>query len=1406
MKKVLFYLTFLLTTIGGGNSAWADTGTVVFDYSDGGLLKTNLTSNVTHGSTKTITSGPVSLTFIAAAARSVNTNLDEGFVKFEGKSGENTGSSLRVSSSSNYQITSITFTSNKTGFVKNFTASTGTYAPVSSATTGTWSGSADEITFDTELGNVDQLTSISVTYSYVVNQFSGSYPYTWDFTKWETTSAALSDDTNWDTGETTVSYKTSLSSGAALELGGGELPETKGLVFTTTPSSRIVAYPDHYLQMYVTSITVPSLKTGYKVTFVTNTVGGNTSQANIQVSSSDINRETVNGKYVFTYEVPSDGSVTFDVKAMEGNPLQILSISVEKADFAFSEHHTEYWDGATSTNTKSGTYKARTTNFSVRANVPAGASVSKENFTVNSSSDAIDVSNWGFSNSNLASGEIWFNNLIVNKSGVAELTFTYAPKENDDYNPASFTVLVNVVKGNIPYFQFTYNDKNKDERAFSPSPINKTMKYETSEDRLPQFDDVTFTSSNTEVATVDSSTGVITFVKPGISVITATFAGNDRYYGAETYFTLVVTGTENTGTINWTPTIHSPSTPPSPSDGKITLKLGDHAIKYPATSSLGGEVKYMSTDNDIVTVNASGAIEAKHPGVAYIYAYQEGSEGQSWIYKDYKVQVNGGSISIGFEPGSATITKDRILMPRLSIPSLEKADITSLTLTVQSGGESYVSVSPNLLLDEFLEMQGYTIAKVHPRITGLAATSSPVKVTAHFVSPYYNNGEELTADFLVTVTDNTGNFSWATQKTEFTIVEGEFMMMPSITGNANGNIDGLSKGSVNQARQGYVYEIKGSNRSITYNTEDYYYGQGVPDYTLTPAAVGGGQAYIYWIKGMDDSHPALMIYGESAGDLTLTATDSQTGYSPGNITIHVVSKDDNVKTAETNFWNNKKFPFTWDFTNIASADITDDEVHWKTKYYGDVSSNAMDLVTDAESGCHLLGMASSFDYNYSDEQDTDNLIAKNKSGDGKDPQTIAKYICNGEGSDCKVMPAFHGIRIALGNNSHGRFHHKRDKVKLFDTSTKDPRLYLEGGKHYLYLPAVGSSKTPGTAYKLFMKVKGHTLTLKNNSEVDKGNSSHVDVDVLSEDNGNPSTTTIASEYVITKDVKSIISFDIPAEHAGKAVRLGFDKNVDIYWIAFSTEAKTLAKFNNTSRWASTYSYTKDLDLSKSHEAFPNVTAYYASEFSGQNEVKVSEVTNNAVPRETGLLLKAETNPGSTYFIANAENVSAYSAPSAISGTNYLVANPAVGTKINANTTIGDNQYTNFTLAYRYKVVHADGHIDSDYTLADDWSFYRIAPSGMTVSNKNLAYLQVPGDLYVYTNRRAGDAEGNPASQELLKIVFNDANASETTDVNVNTVTERTADNEVWYTLQGVRVSVPTKGGIYIHKGKKVVVK
>lgn len=638
------------------------------------------------------------------------------------------------------------------------------------------------------------------------------------------------------------------------------------------------------------------------------------------------------------------------------------------------------------------------------------------------------------------------------------------------------------------------------------------------------------------------------------------------------------------------------------------------------------------------------------------------------------------------------------------------------------------------------------------------------------------------------------NFEWM-GPAEYTINKGDYMFIPGIIGNSSGN-NSYSKASVNAENKSYVYRINRKTKTITwwnYDGGEKYYkiDEGCPDYRIvgnTPN-VDTDVAYIFWNKGQGgDGIDTLMIYGNKAGEATLRAFDPQDYSIYTDVTIHVTDPDatEGVNKLNTTYVNNMTFPYTWDFTkNFSDSQL----------------ENANPLYWEKNGNSYSMGIASSFNYDYADE---------NGDGNANNNDNNDKLFSDGSA----LIPQLYGLKISLGNSSQGSWFSKRDRLRLNPIAGEGkPHLQIIGGSHILSLPAPPSGSRPGERYKLLLKVKanGDQARIIFNG----GTASSMDVLYLVDGKDKDGEVVLAgtTKTFAGKDYEhkssdwlkdAIFSYTVqPNEDISLQLN-----NVDIYWIAFSTEAKTLAKLGKTSYWASTYSYTKDLDLSKSHEAFPNVTAYYASEFSGQNEVKVSQVTNNAVPRETGLLLKATTadNPGSTYFIANAENVSAYSAPSAISGTNYLKANPAVNSKINANTTIGDVTYTNFTLAYRYLVVHADGHIDSDYTLADDWSFYRIAPSGMTVSNKNLAYLQVPGDLYVYTNRRAGDAEGNPASQELLKIVFNDANASETTDVNVNTVTERTADNEVWYTLQGVRVSVPTKGGIYIHKGKKVVVK
>ena len=156
-------MMLLLNVIGVGK-LWAETITFDYEEANGNLFGRN-TTRVING-TRDITSSVVTMTLISTnSSRGVNFNSNDKQVKFEGKSGDNSGAQMRISVQAGCTITGVTVNSSE-NYPKNFTASTGTYtATTSSPYVGTWSGSASSILFDTESGNVDKVTSITITYS-----------------------------------------------------------------------------------------------------------------------------------------------------------------------------------------------------------------------------------------------------------------------------------------------------------------------------------------------------------------------------------------------------------------------------------------------------------------------------------------------------------------------------------------------------------------------------------------------------------------------------------------------------------------------------------------------------------------------------------------------------------------------------------------------------------------------------------------------------------------------------------------------------------------------------------------------------------------------------------------------------------------------------------------------------------------------------------------------------------------------------------------------------------------------------------------------------------------------------------------------------------------------------------------
>ena len=88
------------------------------------------------------------------------------------------------------------------------------------------------------------------------------------------------------------------------------------------------------------------------------------------------------------------------------------------------------------------------------------------------------------------------------------------------------------------------------ELSFSSSSLEITQGESFTAPALttnPTGIDVTYSSSTPAVATVDETSGEVTILSPGTTVITASFAGNDSYRAASASYTLKVNSSENNG-------------------------------------------------------------------------------------------------------------------------------------------------------------------------------------------------------------------------------------------------------------------------------------------------------------------------------------------------------------------------------------------------------------------------------------------------------------------------------------------------------------------------------------------------------------------------------------------------------------------------------------------------------------------------------------------------------------------------------------------------------------------------------------------------------------------------------------------------------------------------------------------
>ena len=186
--------------------------------------------------------------------------------------------------------------------------------------------------------------------------------------------------------------------------------------------------------------------------------------------------------------------------------------------------------------------------------------------------------------------------------------------------------------------------------------------------------DVTYSSSNPEVVSVDSGTGTLTFNDNGVwgtATITAEFAGNMGYEASKASYS-----------IEYINKLQAQLSFGEDYDGKtITVYQGKENKFVSPVATLNpqdiGEIVYSSSDESVVTVNASGEVSFVSLGDAVVKAFYSGND-------DY--QEASASYSIRYVPQSIVFSNENKSFA--NVPETEPTSKKPVNF-VSADGKSY---------------------------------------------------------------------------------------------------------------------------------------------------------------------------------------------------------------------------------------------------------------------------------------------------------------------------------------------------------------------------------------------------------------------------------------------------------------------------------------------------------------------------------------------------------------------------------------------------------------------------------------------------------------------------------------------------------------------------------------------
>ena len=786
---------------------------------------------------------------------------------------------------------------------------------------------------------------------------------------------------------------------------------------------------------------------------------------------------------------------------------------------------------------------------------------------------------------------------------------------------------------------------------------------------------------------------------------------------------------------------------------EYTMPLGNTYDNTAIVTGVDGlTIAFKSSDENVAYIEPDGNkahIVGTGVGscVITVYSTNHGELGVDYKEATFTLNVTAGSVNMYFQPTEGYVNVGCSVTPYINFGGALLEKVTSITAV---SSDPSIATVPNDILgtnnyattDEGGKLK---VANIYVPITGVRQGTTTITVT--FSSSEYTSA---TATFTIHVTPaGTRNFNWADNR-DIYVFKGDMVALPGIVGNSNGNND-YSVG----ANHKYYYSIKRNNGGFnpTYNNRDWHKGEGYPNYeVVTSASENDRPAYIYWCAGQGgrQQYDTLMIAAQKVGDFTLKATDPQNSNLYITKTIHVLDKAD-LQDAYNSQVQNMNMPYTWDFTEGLN--------------FTGLNPNYWTVNETGTKATLHYGTAMNADYN--DENQNGNVN-----------ENIYKHFV---GANNSAMINLAGLQLNLGQGA--TWPNKKDRIDL----SPGDGLSVTGDTHKLYIPApkphqytyMGNNSVSKTKVRFY--IKGSAMDNKKGGKVDinaydsNGNRAALTrVDVVGETGqGEDNNFNRSSDYLCYAE----IPFDgNQIDHL--ELWLG---NCHIEWMGYSTESKNISSINYA-----TYSYPEDLDFQKTVETQQGVTTYAVSKV---NSTSVTLTPLAKAKAGQGFVINGDENE--YYFIANARNTYPYSlANDAQDESGNSVTNLLVGT-------YGDGEA---------KTIAVTGGSDVEFNEESTGIFhYVLSNSGKHWKNGNT----MTGVGFYMANSRATTPFQSaylPIDAETIRGSIGYFPLFETGETDgIEEIKTEKATNGEYYNLNGTRVSTLTKG-IYIHNGKKVVVK